>query len=108
MLSENRKKSLSENIKYEVRRRGISLKDLAEQANVSYSILSKITAKSTNIDPHLSDIIKIADALDLSIDSLINRTGQNKTQFYFTRETANKAIYDILNVLEINEIVSQS
>ena len=63
---------LSENIKKHRLKLGISQDALARKADIPYSTLIKIESGNRS-DPRISTLSKIADALDVSIDKLMDR-----------------------------------
>lgn len=67
--------SLSINIKKYRTKLGLSQQDLAVKAKIPISIITKIEQRVTT-RPEIQTIIKIADALSVSIDTLIGRKKQ--------------------------------
>lgn len=63
---------LSENIRKYRRQLGLTQQALAVKAGLPLSILAKIEQKFS-IQPTIQTVIKIADALNISIDELVGR-----------------------------------
>jgi transcriptional regulator with XRE-family HTH domain len=63
---------LSENIKKFRRKKGLSQDKLAKLADVTHTTLVKIES-GANDNPTIKTLIKIADALGVSLDKLVGR-----------------------------------
>ena len=61
---------VAENIKRYRRERGLSQEDLARAAGVTYSALTKIEAGYVQ-DPRVKTLLKIAIALEVTVDALL-------------------------------------
>ena len=66
---------LSENMKKFRQKAGLSQDGLARKADIPYSSLLKI---ENGNDPRVSSLIKIADALNVSLDDLAGRKSKEK------------------------------
>jgi len=53
--------------------KGFTQQKLAERAGVSMIVVTKVEQGATK-DPAMSSLVKLADALDVSVDALIDRT----------------------------------
>lgn len=62
---------IAENIKAEREKRGLSQEQLAKMANLKRSVIAK--AETNWTVPQLDNLIKIADALEISLDRLAGR-----------------------------------
>ena len=65
--------TISPNIKYYRKQRGITQIQLAEEAKISISYLSKIEAAGLNKSLSISVLNKIANALDVDISMFFNQ-----------------------------------
>ena len=65
--------TISQNIKYYRKQRGITQIQLAEEAKISISYLSKIEAAGLNKSLSISVLNKIANALDVDISMFFNQ-----------------------------------
>ncbi len=63
---------LSQNIKKLRKKHKLSQEKLAQKAGITYSTLIKIET-GANDNPTIKTLMKIADALNISIDSLIRK-----------------------------------
>lgn len=54
------------------RQKGMDQKTLAEKANINASVLSRLE-RNLQADFHISVIVQIAEVLEVSVDSLLNR-----------------------------------
>lgn len=63
---------LAKNIKKLRKKHKLSQEELAQKAGITYSTLIKIES-GANKNPTLQTICKIADALRVSLDELVNR-----------------------------------
>ena len=63
---------INENLKQICLKRGISTYRLSKLANIPISVLAKIIRDEVK-NPRLDTIIKIADALDVTLDELVGR-----------------------------------
>lgn len=63
---------INENLKQICLKRGISAYRLLKLANIPISVAAKIIRDEVK-NPRLDTIIKIADALDVSLDELVGR-----------------------------------
>lgn len=63
---------LAENIKKYRAKLGLTQEALARKADISYNTIIKIESKGIT-DPRMGTLKKIADALGVSIDSLIEK-----------------------------------
>lgn len=61
---------LAENIKRYRKKLGLTQEALARKANISYNTIIKIEGKSIK-DPRMNTLIRLADALGISIDELL-------------------------------------
>ena len=61
---------IAENVKKYRKKLGLSQDALARKADITYSSLLKI---ENGNDPRVSSLIKIADALNVSLDELVGR-----------------------------------
>lgn len=68
---------LSQTIKELRKKHKISQEELAKQANITYSTLIKIES-GANDNPTIKTLKKIADALKVSLDELVERSHKNK------------------------------
>lgn len=73
-MKNNNCSTIAKNLKLLKKKKGLSQSDLCKKANLAYHTIAKIEAGSTT-DPRISTLKKIADALNVSIDTLI---GKNK------------------------------
>lgn len=73
---------IAENIKAERLKRGLSQEELAKMANLSRSVIAKAETNWTT--PQLDNLIKIADALEVSLDALAERSTEK-----FLRKNSN-------------------
>lgn len=64
--------TLAERIQYAMKVRGMSQADLARATGISTSNVAHIVTGKTK-DPQLSNVLKIAQALDVSLDYLAGR-----------------------------------
>ncbi|GIO26981.1 helix-turn-helix domain-containing protein [Ornithinibacillus bavariensis] len=64
---------IGENLKRVRMERGLSLSELAEKANISKSYLSNME-RHLNENPSIHVIIKIAEALDVTIPTLVEKS----------------------------------
>ena len=67
---------INENLKQICLKRGISAYRLSKLANIPISVVAKIIRDEVK-NPRLDTIIKIADALDVTLDELVGRKGNN-------------------------------
>lgn len=65
--------TISQNIKYYRKQRGITQIQLAEEAKISISYLSKIEAAGLNKSLSISVLNQIANALDVDISMFFNQ-----------------------------------
>ena len=65
--------TISQNIKYYRKQKGITQIKLAEEAKISISYLSKIEAAGLNKSLSISVLNKIANALDVDISMFFNQ-----------------------------------
>ena len=63
---------LSENIKKYRNKLGLTQEALARKANISYNTIIKLESKGIK-DPRMETLIKLAKALDVSIDRLVSK-----------------------------------
>lgn len=63
---------IAEKIKAERLKRGLSQEELAKMANLSRSVIAKAETNWTT--PQLDNLVKIADALEISLDVLAERS----------------------------------
>ncbi|MBI4683916.1 MAG: helix-turn-helix transcriptional regulator [Nitrospirae bacterium] len=63
---------LAQNIKKLRKKHKLSQEQLAQKAGITYSTLIKIES-GANDNPTIKTLIKIADALDVSLDELVER-----------------------------------
>ncbi len=63
---------LYRNLKNFRKKRGLSQEQLSKNAEITYTTLTKIES-GRNTNPTLKTIVKIADALEISLDKLIGR-----------------------------------
>lgn len=68
---------LSENIKKYRTKLGLTQEALARKANISYNTIIKLESKGIT-DPRMETLIKVADALEISLDELVGR-GKKKS-----------------------------
>jgi transcriptional regulator with XRE-family HTH domain len=67
-------------------RRGLSLRKLGELSGVHYVSLIRIEAG--RLDPRLSTLLKLCDALHITLGQLVGRTGSKKGgRYYGTHKT---------------------
>lgn len=67
--------TLAERVRLERAKLGLSQRELAEKAGVSAAFIAQLELtedKRPPLDPRLSSIGKVADALGLSLDDLVN------------------------------------
>jgi transcriptional regulator with XRE-family HTH domain len=64
---------LSENIKKYRAKLGLTQEALARKANISYNTIIKLESKGIT-DPRMETLIKVADALEISLDKLVERS----------------------------------
>jgi transcriptional regulator with XRE-family HTH domain len=64
---------LAENLKRLRKARNLTQQKLAQEAGVSLIVVTKVEQGFTK-DPAMSSLVKLADALSVSIDDLIGRT----------------------------------
>jgi len=64
-------KTISENIKRLRNKLGLTQDDLAKKADIKYTTLMKVESGTVN-KPSVQTMAKIAKALDVSIENLIN------------------------------------
>lgn len=67
--------TISQNIKYYRKQRGITQIQLAEEAKISISYLSKIEAAGLNKSLSISVLNQIANALNIDIEKFFNKQG---------------------------------
>jgi tellurite methyltransferase len=63
---------LAENIKRYRKKLGLTQEALARKANISYNTIIKLEGKSIK-DPRMKTLKKLAGALEISIDKLIEK-----------------------------------
>lgn len=63
---------LAENIKKYRAKLGLTQEALARKADISYNTIIKLESKGIT-DPRMDTLIKLADALGVSIDKLVGR-----------------------------------
>ena len=63
---------LSENIKKHRKKKGISQDKLSKLADITFTTLVKLES-GANENPTINTLIKIADALEVSLDELVGR-----------------------------------
>lgn len=66
---------LHEHIKRICKEKNVTGYQLSKMTGISNSLLYKILREDT-ADPQISTLIKIADALDVSLDELVGRKGK--------------------------------
>jgi putative transcriptional regulator len=64
---------LAENIKKYRAKLGLTQEALARKANISYNTIIKLESKGIT-DPRMETLIKLADALEISLDKLVERS----------------------------------
>mgnify|MGYP000034303712 CR=1 FL=1 len=64
--------TISQNIKYYRKQKGLTQIQLAEEAKISISYLAKIEASGLNKSLSISVLNQIANALDIDIDKFFN------------------------------------
>lgn len=62
------------NLKELRKQKGWSQEKLAQESNISYHTLIKLEQKSIK-NPKIETVIKLADALEVSLDELVGREG---------------------------------
>lgn len=67
--------TISQNIKYYRKPKGITQIQLAEEAKISISYLSKIEAAGLSKSLSISVLNQIANALDIDIEKFFNKQG---------------------------------
>ena len=67
--------TISQNIKYYRKQKGITQIQLAEEAKISISYLSKIEAAGLSKSLSISVLNQIANALDIDIEKFFNKQG---------------------------------
>jgi len=67
------KSAIGENIKKYRKLAGISQDQLSKKTDMAFHTIAKIEAGSTP-DPTITTVAKIAKALDVSVDELLNKT----------------------------------
>lgn len=67
--------TISQNIKYYRKQKGITQIQLAEEAKISISYLSKIEASGLSKSLSISVLNQIANALDVDIENFFNKQG---------------------------------
>lgn len=63
---------LAKNIKKHGTKRGLTQEALARKADISYNTIIKLESKGI-INPRMETLIKLAKALEISVDELIGR-----------------------------------
>lgn len=64
--------NLAENIKKHRKKLGLSQKKLAEKAGIIFTVITKLE-QGIATQPTIQTIVKIADALGVSVDELLGR-----------------------------------
>ncbi len=71
MLKKNKESKIAENLKKLKKEHRLSQSDLCKKADLAYHTVAKIENGATP-DPRISTIIKLAGALQVPIDELVN------------------------------------
>ena len=91
-----------ERIKEIKKEKGITNKQLSQLADVPYGTLNKILGSETK-EPSINTIIRIATALGVSTDYIINGTNKNTPQF--VEKDEREVLIDMLSKLSDEDLI---
>lgn len=101
----------SEKLKLLIREHGYSHTQLAELSGVKKGTIDAWFAKDKNFNPTISELSKVASALGVSLDALVEDSDMSESESFYAKYSRHKALLaqidklDLKSAALINDIV---
>lgn len=94
-----------------IRARGLSHAQLAELSGVKKRTIDAWFAKDKNFNPTISELLKVANVLDVSLDAILDGSSLSESESFYAKYSRHKALLaqierlDLKSAALINDIV---